>query len=79
MSKGSQEELTERWTIKEEKDGVVWWMIRGGAFSNKVNDKYPNRLFNTREDAELYSNNVNRSYDRKTQLVKVEYKDGKTY
>jgi hypothetical protein len=41
------------WAIKEVRDGSDWWMIRGGAFSNKVNNKYPKRLFKERRDAEL--------------------------
>ena len=69
-----------RWTIKEEKDdGTTWWMIRGGAFSNVINRKYPNRLFDSRKDASMYSSNIIRLYGRKTTIVEVEYKDAKEY
>ena len=69
-----------RSTIKEEKDdGTTWWMIRGGAFSNVINSKYPNRLFDEREDAEMISNDSNRLYDRNTEIVEVEFKNVKAY
>ncbi len=68
-----------KWTIKEEKDGITWWMIRGGAFSNVINRNYPNRLFDEREDAEMISNVSNRLYERNTEIVKVEFKDAKEY
>lgn len=68
-----------RWTIKEKRDDTTWWMIRGGAFSNVINKDYPNRLFEEKEDAEMYSNNLNRRSGRKTKVVKVEYKDAKEY
>ena len=69
-----------KWTIKEVKDdGTTWWMIRGGAFSNLINERYPNRLFDTEMDALKSSNNVNRLYGRKTTIVKVEYEDAKKY
>ncbi len=55
------------WAIKEVRDGSDWWMIRGGAFSNKVNNKYPKRLFKERRDAELFSNNLNREGNWKTE------------
>ena len=68
-----------KWTIKEEKNGITWWMIRGGAFSSVVNNKYPNRLFDEREDAEMISNDSNRLYGRSTEVVEVEFKDVKAY
>ena len=68
-----------KWTIKEEKDNTTWWMIRGGAFSNVINNKYPNRLFDEREDAEMISNDSNRLYDRNTEIVEVEFKNVKAY
>jgi len=64
-----------KWTIKEEKNNTTWWMIRGGAFSNVINKKYPNRLFDERKDAEMISNNSNRLYGRNTEVVEVEFKD----
>ena len=79
MSKENKKKQKHRWTIKEDKDGVEWWMIRGGAFSNKINKRYPHRLFESRMDAEVYSNSINRSYDRKSKIVQVECKNGKSY
>ena len=59
------------WAIKEIRDGSDWWMIRGGAFSNKTNNKYPKRLFKEKGDAELFSNNLNREGNWKTKIVEV--------
>ena len=59
------------WAIKEVRDGSDWWMIRGGAFSNKTNNKYPKRLFKEKGDAELFSNNLNREGNWKTEIVEV--------
>ena len=67
-----------RWTIREEKNGAMWWMIRGGAFSNKTNDRYPHRFFETKEDAEMYSNSINRVSDRKSEIIEVIYKYAKS-
>jgi len=63
------------WTIVEKKDGVTWHMVRGGAFSNIINKRYPKRIFDVREDAELYSNHLNREGGNKT-TVKEVFKNG---
>ena len=59
------------WTIKEEIDGTTWWMIRGGAFTNAISHKYPHRFFESREEAEIYSANLNRRLNKKTKVVDV--------
>jgi len=67
-----------RWAIKEEKDdGSIWWMIRGGAFSNVINTRYNYRLFESRDDAIMQSNDMNRLYNRKTTISEVRCKDDK--
>tara|TARA_R100000278_G_scaffold121386_2_gene105196 strand:+ start:103 stop:366 length:264 start_codon:yes stop_codon:yes gene_type:complete len=67
-----------RWAIKEEKsDGSTWWMIRGGAFSNVINTKYNYRLFESKDDAIMQSNDMNRLYGRKTTVAEVRYKNAK--
>ena len=53
-----------RWTIREEKNGA--------------NDRYPHRFFETKEDAEMYSNSINRVSDRKSEIIKVIYKYAKS-
>jgi len=62
---------TRAWAIKENRDGYDWWMIRGGAFSSKINNKYPKRLFKNKRDAELFSNNLNREGNWETEIVEV--------
>ena len=66
-----------KWTIKEERDGTTWWMIRGGAFSNVINKKYPHKLWDNKEDVDRYCNNVNRVQRRKSEVVKAGYRFGK--
>tara|TARA_R110002020_G_scaffold308985_4_gene524529 strand:+ start:541 stop:777 length:237 start_codon:yes stop_codon:yes gene_type:complete len=63
--------IISKWTIKEEINGDTWWIIRGGAFSNVINDKYPHRFFETKEEAEVYSGNLNRRINKKTKVVDV--------
>jgi|TARA_R110000803_G_scaffold99917_2_gene168092 hypothetical protein len=59
------------WAIKEDRDETTWWMIRGGAFSNVINKKYPKRIFGSREDAELSSNKLNRESRRNTKVQEL--------
>ena len=59
------------WTIKEEIDGTTWWMIRGGAFTDVINQKYPLRFFESKEEAEIYSANINRRLNKKTKVVET--------
>tara|TARA_R100000458_G_C8111384_1_gene134025 strand:- start:267 stop:503 length:237 start_codon:yes stop_codon:yes gene_type:complete len=68
-----------RWTIKEVKNGTTWWMIRGGAFSNVVNNKYQHRLWDEIEDVQVYCNNLNRNNDRKCEVVEVSHEYSKAY
>tara|TARA_R100000278_G_scaffold106463_1_gene83026 strand:+ start:1667 stop:1870 length:204 start_codon:yes stop_codon:yes gene_type:complete len=39
------------WTIKEERHDGTWWLIRGNAFTNKITDKYPNKVFEYADEA----------------------------
>mgnify|MGYP003112408270 CR=1 FL=1 len=66
--------MVKRWTIKEEIDGETWWVIRGGAFTNVINESYPRRLFESREDADEYCNRINMRTDRNAKVVKVKTK-----
>jgi hypothetical protein len=77
-SKEDNSNSGKRWAIKEEKDdGSTWWMIRGGAFSNVINTKYNYRLFESKDDAIMQSNDMNRLYGRKTKIAEVRYKNAK--
>tara|TARA_R100000781_G_C4069446_1_gene123956 strand:+ start:187 stop:420 length:234 start_codon:yes stop_codon:yes gene_type:complete len=67
--------LKDKWTIKEEKEGTTWWMIRGGAFSNVINSRYPHRIFEDKEEAERYCNNINRGMNRNGVVVNVKYRN----
>ena len=66
--------LKDKWTIKEEKENTTWWMIRGGAFSNVINNKYPHRLFEDEDEARRYCSNINRRMDRNAVVVNVKYR-----
>tara|TARA_R100000234_G_scaffold118364_1_gene98650 strand:- start:230 stop:493 length:264 start_codon:yes stop_codon:yes gene_type:complete len=78
MGKEANSNSEKRWAIKEEKDdGSTWWMIRGGAFSNVINTKYNYRLFESKDDAIMQSNDMNRLYGRKTTVAEVRYKNAK--
>tara|TARA_X000001382_G_scaffold62218_1_gene42877 strand:- start:11880 stop:12101 length:222 start_codon:yes stop_codon:yes gene_type:complete len=68
--------MKDRWTIKEEKDGTTWWLIRGGAFTNVINKNYPHRVFDDYKEAILRSGNINRLSGRETDVVKVRYRRG---
>lgn len=52
-------------------------MIRGGAFSNVINTRYNYRLFESRDDAIMQSNDMNRLYNRKTTISEVRCEDDK--
>ena len=65
--------LKNKWTIKEEKDGTDWWIIRGGAFSNVINEKYPHRLWDDEEEVYDYCNNMNRRSNRNSKVVEVKF------
>ena len=78
MGKEANSNSEKRWAIKEEKDdGSTWWMIRGGAFSNVINTKYNYRLLESKDDAIMQSNDMNRLYGRKTTVAEVRYKNAK--
>ena len=65
--------LKDKWTIKEEKGDTTWWMIRGSAFSNVINHKYPHRVFEDKEEADRYCSNINRVGNRNSVVVNVKY------
>jgi|TARA_R100000329_G_scaffold151188_2_gene146311 hypothetical protein len=69
----------DRWTVKEERDGTTWWLIRGGAFTDKVSNRYKHRLFEDYDEACVYSGNINRQNGRATEVVKARTKYGKVY
>tara|TARA_R100001082_G_scaffold79992_1_gene47231 strand:- start:836 stop:1051 length:216 start_codon:yes stop_codon:yes gene_type:complete len=71
--------MKNKWTIREERDGVTWWMIRGGAFSNVINKEYPHRLFDDIDDVKMYCNNINRDSGRKCEVVEVEHRYSNEY
>ena len=64
------------WTIKEERDGTTWWMIRGGAFSNIINNKYPHRIWEDKDEADRYCANMNRRANRNSKVIEVRYRYG---
>ena len=64
--------LPNKWTIKEEIDCTTWWIIRGGAFTNSITEKYPHRFFESKEEADVYSSNLNRRLNKKTEVVNVD-------
>ena len=64
------------WAIKEDRDGTMWWMIRGGAWSNVVNNKYPHKLWDSKEEADKCCADTNRRYYRKGKVVEVVYNYG---
>tara|TARA_R100000664_G_C2726435_1_gene118275 strand:- start:318 stop:533 length:216 start_codon:yes stop_codon:yes gene_type:complete len=68
-----------KWTLKEERDGTTWWVIRGGAFSNVINSKYPHRLWDDKDEIDMYCSNMNRRSNRKCEVVEVRHRDGKKY
>ena len=68
-----------KWTLKEDRDGTTWWVIRGGAFSNVINSKYPHRLWDDKDEMDMYCRNMNRRSNRKCEVVEVRYRDGKKY
>jgi len=57
------------WTIKEERHDGTWWLIRGNAFTNKITDKYPNRVFETVNEAKSLRDRLNLRRGVETEIV----------
>ena len=51
-------------------------MIRGGAFSNIINNKYPHRIWEDKDEADRYCANMNRRANRNSKVIEVRYRYG---